>query len=85
LSPTLWKNNATVRDLGFTTKYAKLYDMGLLLSFGNKTMSLESKATTWYILDEICTPDSGIFSTLKQAKLNELKFMKLINYNCNDL
>jgi len=43
--------------------------MGLLISFGNKTVSLESKATTWYILDETCIPDSGIFSTLKQAKL----------------
>lgn len=42
--------------------------MGLLLSFGNKTVSSESKATTWYILDETCIPDSGIFSTLKQAK-----------------
>lgn len=42
--------------------------MRFLHSFGNKTVSLESKATTLYTLDETCIPEPGIFSTLKQAK-----------------
>jgi len=41
--------------------------MRFLHSFGNKTVSLELKATTLYILDETCIPEPGIFSTLKQA------------------
>lgn len=86
MSPTLWKNNATVRDLGFTTKYAKLYGIEFLLSFGNKTVSLESKATTWYIMDETCIPDPGIFSTLKQAKPESSQiYHSILNYNYHDL
>lgn len=42
--------------------------MGFLHCFGNKTVSLESKAMTLYILDDTCIPEPGIFSTLKQGK-----------------
>lgn len=54
--------------------------MGLLLSFGNKTVLLASKATILYILDETCIPEPGIFSTLKQAT-SEWSRMKLILIN----